>query len=91
MKFLAITFLISIIFMMALQYRIELVFKHRGNAIDMMYSLSRGASKQATATMFRYYNQYRLLHQLLALNKWKYDAFFPELENKLLRIKLKHQ
>ena len=77
--------------MMALQYRIELVFKHRGNAIDMMYSLSRGASKQATTTMFRYYNQYRLSHQLLALNKWKFDDFFPDFGNKLLRVKTKHQ
>ena len=76
--------------MMALQYRIELIFKHRSQAVSILHESCDGARRRTIATMFRYYDQYKISHQLLSLNKWRFEDFFPGFEDKLLRIRLKH-
>lgn len=91
MQFLAIMFLTSIAFAMALQYRIELIFRHRNQAIAILHELSGGERARVVFTMFRYYDKYKISHQLLALNKWKFDDFFQGFSDKLLRIKLKYK
>jgi hypothetical protein len=88
---LAIILASLILIMILMQYRTKLVFKHRRNAIAVMNRLCSDTNRRTVAITFRYYDKYIFSHQLLALNKWKYDAFFPELENKLLRIRLKHR
>ena len=84
MKF-VLLILTTIICLYALQYRIELVFKYRNLAFHEIRKAALNDMHKAKV-MTRYYDLYKVQHQLLSLNKWTYEDMFPDFNQKISRI-----